>query len=128
MILDRRALLRLAGVATALPWVPIAPARALGATRFAPPAGEMRYTRRLERGLADGASLVVSRSFAVRFVPETDGFRVDGSQVAVAVDAPAHSTVTLVYTFDKAGTTIVGCHVPGHYAAGMRGTITILPR
>lgn len=89
MILDRRALLRLAGVATALPWVPIAPARALGATRFAPPAGEMRYTRRLERGLADGASLVVSRSFAVRFVPETDGFRVDGSQVAVAVDAPA---------------------------------------
>ena len=40
-----------------------------------------------------------------------------------AVDAPAHSTVTLVYTFDKAGTTIVGCHVPGHYAAGMRGTI-----
>lgn len=85
MILERRALLRLAGLSAVL--LPVLPAAALTA-RFAPPAGPMRYTRRLERGLAGGASLVVSRSFAVRFVPETDGFRVDGEQVAVAVDAP----------------------------------------
>lgn len=25
----------------------------------------------------------------------------------------------LVHTFDAAGTTLIGCHVPGHYAAGM---------
>lgn len=85
MILERRALLRLAGLSAVL--LPVLPAAALTA-RFAPPAGPMRYTRRLERGLAGGASLVVSRSFAVRFVPEADGFRVDGEQVAVAVDAP----------------------------------------
>jgi Cu+-exporting ATPase len=45
-----------------------------------------------------------------------------------AVDVPAHSTVTLIYTFDKTGSTLMGCHVPGHYAAGMRGTITVLPK
>jgi len=45
-----------------------------------------------------------------------------------AVDVPAHATVTLVYTFDHEGTLIIGCHVPGHYAAGMRGTITVQPR
>jgi uncharacterized cupredoxin-like copper-binding protein len=44
-----------------------------------------------------------------------------------AIDVPAHSTVTLVYTFDEAGELIMGCHVPGHYAAGMRGTITVQP-
>ncbi len=45
-----------------------------------------------------------------------------------AVDVPAHATVTLVYTFDHEGTLIIGCHVPGHYAAGMRETITVQPR
>jgi Cu+-exporting ATPase len=44
-----------------------------------------------------------------------------------AVDVPAFSTVTLVYTFDDAGDLIMGCHVPGHYAAGMRGTISVQP-
>lgn len=88
MILGRRALLGLAGLAAALPLLRTAPARALSATRFAPPAGSMRYTRRLERALVDGANLVVSRSFAVRFVPEAGGFRIDGEQIAVAVEAP----------------------------------------
>ena len=86
MILDRRALLRLAGLATALPLIP---APALAAERFAPPAGPMLYTRRLERGLAGGARLVVSRSFGVRFVGEAGGYRVDGAQVGVDVEAPA---------------------------------------
>jgi uncharacterized cupredoxin-like copper-binding protein len=42
-----------------------------------------------------------------------------------AVDVPAGDTVTLVYTFDEEGTTLIGCHVPGHYGAGMKGTITV---
>ncbi|MGI8477865.1 MAG: heavy metal translocating P-type ATPase [Thermomicrobiales bacterium] len=49
----------------------------------------------------------------------------DGAPFAIAV--PAHRTATLVYTFDRAGAFIFGCHVPGHYAAGMRGTITVQP-
>jgi uncharacterized cupredoxin-like copper-binding protein len=42
-----------------------------------------------------------------------------------AIDVPPGETATLVYTFEEPGTTLVGCHVPGHYDAGMRGTITV---
>ncbi|MBV8716580.1 MAG: hypothetical protein JOZ65_16080, partial [Chloroflexi bacterium] len=42
-----------------------------------------------------------------------------------AVNVPAGATARLVYTFDQPGTLEYGCHVPGHFAAGMRGTITI---
>jgi uncharacterized cupredoxin-like copper-binding protein len=40
-------------------------------------------------------------------------------------EVPAGQTVRLVYTFDQPGTLEYGCHVPGHYPAGMRGTITV---
>ena len=85
---DRRALLRLVAGALVLPLAAAIPARAASAARFAPPAGLMRYTRRLERELGRGGRLVVSRSFAVRFRPEPAGFRVEGEQVDVAVEAP----------------------------------------
>lgn len=42
-----------------------------------------------------------------------------------AADLLAGGTGSLVYTFDEPGTLEYGCHVPGHYAAGMRGTITV---
>ena len=29
------------------------------------------------------------------------------------------------WTFTEAGDVLMGCHIPGHYAAGMRGSITI---
>ena len=44
-----------------------------------------------------------------------------------AVNIPAGETRTLVYTFDETGTLFYGCHIPGHYPAGMKGTITINP-
>lgn len=31
----------------------------------------------------------------------------------------------LVVTFPKAGELLIGCHVPGHWAAGMRGTLQV---
>ena len=34
-------------------------------------------------------------------------------------------TKSITYTFDKAGTTLVGCHETGHYAAGMKITVTV---
>ena len=46
---------------------------------------------------------------------------------ANAVDVPAGMTVRLVYTFDHPGMLEYGCHVPGHFSAGMRGTITVTP-
>jgi uncharacterized cupredoxin-like copper-binding protein len=34
-------------------------------------------------------------------------------------------TKELTYTFAEAGTTLAGCHVPGHYVAGMKAQITV---
>ena len=34
-------------------------------------------------------------------------------------------TGTLTYTFENAGTLIIGCHQPGHYEAGMKVMITV---
>jgi uncharacterized cupredoxin-like copper-binding protein len=42
------------------------------------------------------------------------------------VSVPAGETVVTTYTFPKtSGSLIFGCHLPGHYAFGMRGTVTI---
>jgi uncharacterized cupredoxin-like copper-binding protein len=41
------------------------------------------------------------------------------------VSIPAGSTRTTTYTFDDPGTLIFGCHLPGHYAYGMRGQILV---
>ena len=38
---------------------------------------------------------------------------------------PAGTTATTTYTFAEAGEVLLGCHLPGHYAYGMRGTITV---
>jgi hypothetical protein len=86
--IGRRTLLHGAAMAVALPLVSAAQDRAPLRPGFAPPPTPMLYVRRLERGLVDGASLTVTRSFAVRFMREGGGYRVDGEQVAVTVDAP----------------------------------------
>ncbi|HJW22678.1 MAG TPA: plastocyanin/azurin family copper-binding protein [Candidatus Limnocylindrales bacterium] len=36
-------------------------------------------------------------------------------------------TRSLTYTFDGPGPYAFACHAPGHYEAGMRGTITVVP-
>jgi uncharacterized cupredoxin-like copper-binding protein len=41
------------------------------------------------------------------------------------VQVPPGETVTLLYVFPKAGKSIAGCVVPGHYSAGMRADIII---
>jgi uncharacterized cupredoxin-like copper-binding protein len=38
---------------------------------------------------------------------------------------PAGETVELTWTFGDEGTVLIGCHQPGHYAAGMTGLITV---
>ena len=42
-----------------------------------------------------------------------------------AVDVYPGRPESLTYTFDKAGTIEIGCHVEGHYPSGMRMTITV---
>jgi uncharacterized cupredoxin-like copper-binding protein len=41
------------------------------------------------------------------------------------VTIPAGETAELTWEFDEAGTVLIGCHQPGHYAAGMTGEITV---
>jgi len=38
---------------------------------------------------------------------------------------PAGTTRTTTYTFAQPGSLIFGCHLPGHYAFGMRGSVTV---
>ena len=88
-VADRRTMLRRAAAAMLLPLAAAAGAHsAKPGARFSPPDGPLRYTRRLERALPGGRSLVVSRSFAVRFRHADGGFLVDGEQLAVEVEAP----------------------------------------
>jgi uncharacterized cupredoxin-like copper-binding protein len=42
------------------------------------------------------------------------------------ISVPAEQTVVTTVTFsDGPGSSLFGCHLPGHYAYGMRGTISI---
>jgi uncharacterized cupredoxin-like copper-binding protein len=40
-------------------------------------------------------------------------------------DVPALATVETTIVFDTAGTSYFACHLPGHYAYGMRGLIHV---
>jgi uncharacterized cupredoxin-like copper-binding protein len=44
-----------------------------------------------------------------------------------AIGVEAGQTKELTMTFATPGETLAGCHVPGHYAAGMKATILIMP-
>jgi uncharacterized cupredoxin-like copper-binding protein len=44
----------------------------------------------------------------------------------IAVDP--WQTKELTFTFASPGATLAGCHLPGHYAAGMKANITIKAR
>ncbi len=46
---------------------------------------------------------------------------------ANAVSVPPGATGELVWTFTDAGVVHIACFEPGHYDAGMRGTISVLP-
>jgi uncharacterized cupredoxin-like copper-binding protein len=40
------------------------------------------------------------------------------------ISVPPGETKELTYTFDAPGATLAGCHLPGHYAGGMKAAIT----
>ena len=47
-------------------------------------------------------------------------------EMSNAVTIHGGETAELTWRFpDEATTVLVGCHVPGHYEAGMRGTVTV---
>jgi uncharacterized cupredoxin-like copper-binding protein len=44
---------------------------------------------------------------------------------AGAIGVDPGQTREITFTFDTAGAYFAGCHIPGHYAAGMKTTITV---
>lgn len=52
------------------------------------PGGPFELERILTRGLADGAAIVVTRRWQIRFAPRKPGLTVDGRQIFVDVSAP----------------------------------------
>jgi len=57
---------------------------------------------------------------------DDDAAEAEGSFPPAATLEPGESAEILV-TFDEAGELIFGCHVPGHWEAGMRGTVSVVP-
>ena len=43
------------------------------------------------------------------------------------ISVPAGSTRSTTYTFTEPGDLIIGCHLPAHYAFGMRAGVTVTP-
>ena len=41
------------------------------------------------------------------------------------VSVPPGTTVETTYTFEEPGALTFACHLPGHFAYGMRGTVTV---
>ncbi|MGH2597274.1 MAG: cupredoxin domain-containing protein [Actinomycetota bacterium] len=112
--------------------------------RHAPPQTRTIHIR-IHFSHFDTASIEVEPGQTIRFVVEnTDPidheFIVGDDQVQQAHEAgteahhpprpgeisiPAGETVTTTVTFPSLGNLLFGCHLPGHYAYGMRGVITI---
>jgi uncharacterized cupredoxin-like copper-binding protein len=41
------------------------------------------------------------------------------------VSVAAGGKASTIYTFSEPGTLLIGCHLPGHYAYGMRGSVQV---
>jgi uncharacterized cupredoxin-like copper-binding protein len=62
--------------------------------------------------------------FAIGPAAKVDADEVDGTVVKEAEDISSHLVRSVTYTFDGPGPYSFACHVPGHFEAGMRGSIT----
>lgn len=63
----------------------------------------------------------------MRLMPAMGGHvHTHGSAGGGTLTVPPGQTRRLSWTFDEPGLVLYGCHVLGHWAAGMRGTIVVL--
>jgi plastocyanin len=101
---------------------------------------------RIVRVIASGAArfypdvVTVKAGETITFEVTAMGMRSHEFMVGPAADVAADTagtpevadiammqTKSLTYTFNGPGPFAVACHAPGHYEAGMRGTITVVP-
>ena len=59
-----------------------------GPSTFQPPASDLILTRTVWRSLNDGQEIVARRRYAIRFVPNKDGYHLYGELIEATVDAP----------------------------------------
>ncbi|MET0587551.1 MAG: hypothetical protein ABWZ75_03435 [Novosphingobium sp.] len=80
----------LTGTAAALPLAALSATPPAVSTpgAFSPPETQLVLTRVLHSPLADGKEVIARRSYAVRIMPDGDGFRVDGELLGCEVEAP----------------------------------------
>ena len=118
---------------------------AAGRTPHAPPAGVRTVHLRIHFSHFDRDRIDVSPGKTVRFVidntdPIDHEFILGDDQVQQVhergteavhaprpgeVSIPAGTTATTTYTFGDPGELTFACHLPGHFAYGMRGTVTV---
>lgn len=55
---------------------------------------------------------------------DMEGMDHSGEELPAVTVAPGESA-DLTYRFDEGGDLIIGCHIPGHYEAGMRANINV---
>lgn len=84
----RRAIQLLTVGAMAGSVMPFSLARAAGVARFAPPHVPMLFKSRIWHDLGNDVALITQRTFEVRFTPVSEGYRLEGTQVASEIDAP----------------------------------------
>jgi uncharacterized cupredoxin-like copper-binding protein len=56
-----------------------------------------------------------------------DGTEAEHPAVPGEVSVPALERGVTTYAFDEPGTLELACHLPGHYAHGMRGEVEVVP-
>lgn len=130
------------GVAAALALAAALPA--CGSARAGTPQAEVRITMRWSA--FDQKVVEVPRGVPVRFVYVNDdpiahevlvgdaefqrrhetGTEAAHGHRANETDVPAKRTVRTKLTFSEAGDVFFACHLPGHYAYGMKGTIRVV--
>ncbi len=65
-----------------------------------------------------------THEIAVGSADKVDADEIDGTIVKEADEIGTHHLKTVTYTFDGPGPYAFACHEPGHFEAGMRGTVT----
>jgi uncharacterized cupredoxin-like copper-binding protein len=62
----------------------------------------------------------------MRLAPPAGGHVHSHGPTGGSITVPPGETRRLTWTFDEPGMVLYGCHVLGHWAAGMKGTIVVL--
>ncbi len=103
-----------------------------GAAVAAAPAGAQLVTLTVENGMSfDPSSITVRTGQPVQLTLQNKGqmphdFTLgDGVAQPVKITAMGGQTASGTFTIDKPGTYSFECSMPGHAAAGMRGTIAV---